>query len=53
MFDEKCYELAKNFLSNEAAFDTPENHMALAEHIQMAIEDWIEVEKITTPMRDK
>ena len=36
MYDEKCLELARHFLSDHAQCEAPE----LAQHIQDAVESW-------------
>jgi hypothetical protein len=38
--DPKCYDLAYHFLFDEEHLDTEKNRMALADAIQVAIEDW-------------
>lgn len=45
-YDEKSYDLAAHFLSDEPDLDTLDNihHLALA--IQETVEDWIETKKI-------
>jgi len=47
MFDRMCFELAQYFLQDEefTGLRTPENEIRLAQHIQTAIEDWIERER--------
>jgi len=43
-YDQKCEDLARAFLTNDGQTPTPAAVEALAEHIQMCIEDWIETE---------
>lgn len=40
-FDQRCYDLAEVFLSDEADLNHPANRNRLAQHIQHAIESWI------------
>jgi hypothetical protein len=40
MYDQKCYDLAESFLSDEPQLNTEENRKALAQDIQAAIEDF-------------
>ena len=43
MFDPKCYELAEHFLNDDPlVIFTDKDRNALAQHIQNAIEGWIE-----------
>lgn len=44
-FDERCYDLAEVFLSDEAELNTPANRNKLAQYIQTGIEDWIATER--------
>ena len=41
-FDPKCYELAKQFLSDHPTINTDRNIDELAEVIQGEIDDWID-----------
>jgi len=45
MYDSKCYDLAEAFLSDEPEVNTAENRHVLAQLIQQAIEDFIEIAK--------
>jgi hypothetical protein len=44
-YDNKCYELAEAFLSDEPEIDTAKNRDQLAKDIQQVIEDFIESAK--------
>jgi hypothetical protein len=44
-YDEKCFDLAVLFLSDEPALDTPKNRDELAGDIQALIEDFIFVKR--------
>jgi hypothetical protein len=40
-YDEKCYDLAAEFLQDEPGLFTERNNVALAAAIQERIEDWL------------
>lgn len=40
-YDQKCYDLAVEFLSDEPKMGTNEDCASLAQAIQEAIEDWL------------
>ena len=45
LYDERCYDLAEVFLSDEGALNTSENRDELANDIQALIEDFIIVKR--------
>lgn len=53
MFDEKCFDLARDFLSDEDdVIDTEANRNELAEAIQTTIEDFLRSKRMSVNDED-
>jgi len=51
-YDSRCYDLAEIFLSDEPGMNTPHHAHEMAQDIQIAIEDYLAMNRTSTERKD-